>query len=150
MDDGVIIGKIEGVSDLISFECDSTDPEAVEAAFHEAVDDYLETCRAIGKSPDKPYKGSFNVRIDPSLHRQVDQNAYQNGISMNQMIENIIKWYFEANETANRGEEISNARHYQAYPATCWNMNGFMNNATYQKVWGSLTGYRTGKERMTQ
>lgn len=150
MEDGVIIGKIEGVSDLISFECESTDPDAVEAAFREAVDDYLEACRAIGKTPDKPYKGSFNVRIDPALHRQVDQSAFQNGVSMNQMIEDIIKWYFEAGETVKRGEEIGNASHYQVYPATNWNLGGLQNNETYQHLWNSLAGNKTNKGRLMQ
>ena len=55
IEDGIIFGKIEGISDLVSFECDSTAVEDVEAAFREAVDDYLEACRAVGKEPNKSY-----------------------------------------------------------------------------------------------
>ena len=150
IEDGIIIGKIEGVSDLISFECDSTDSEAVEAAFHEAVDDYLEACQAVGKTPDKPYKGSFNVRIDPALHRQVDQCAYQNGISMNQMIENIIRAYFQSSDTIMRGEEIGNASRYPVYPANIWNITGQRNNPSYQQIRNNFLGYNLPIERMVQ
>ena len=94
-EDGVLHGRIEGISDLVNFESDSTSPVAVEAAFREAVDDYIALCEDVGKSPDKEYKGSFNVRIDPDLHRRLDQSAYQEGISMNQMLERSVKWYFD-------------------------------------------------------
>ena len=108
-EDGIIIGKIEGISDLVSFESDSTDSEAVEAAFHEAVDDYLEMCRALGKSPDKEYRGSFNVRISPELHRQLDQRAAREDVSLNQEVENAIRFYLEYEASETRGEEYTSS-----------------------------------------
>ena len=44
-EDNVLFGKIEGIADLVDFE--SADVEGVEAAFREAVDDYLEFCAEI-------------------------------------------------------------------------------------------------------
>jgi len=39
------------------------------------VEDYLETCKALGREPQKVYKGVFNVRIEPELHKKVYQEA---------------------------------------------------------------------------
>ena len=35
---------------------------SLKTAFDESVDDYLQSCRGQGRSPDTPLKGSFNVR----------------------------------------------------------------------------------------
>ncbi|MCK0743702.1 toxin-antitoxin system HicB family antitoxin [Chromohalobacter nigrandesensis] len=40
----------------------------LEAAFREAVDDYLATCEQLGEAPETPSKGSFNVRVGHDLH----------------------------------------------------------------------------------
>lgn len=48
-------GKIEGISDLVNFEC--CDMNQVEKGFHAAVDDYLEFCDEVKKATntfDKP------------------------------------------------------------------------------------------------
>ena len=92
-EDNVLYGKIEGIADLVNFESETTD--GVEAAFHEAVDDYLAFCADIGQEPDKEYKGTFNVRIKPQLHRELDRAAYAEGVSMNQFIENALVDYME-------------------------------------------------------
>ena len=60
-EDEVFHGKIEAINDLIMFE--GTSVKELKKAFHEAVDDYLETCKEMGRDPQKPFKGSFNVRI---------------------------------------------------------------------------------------
>jgi len=91
--DCVLHGKIEGIADLVNFESETV--EGVEIAFHEAVDDYLAFCKDIGQEPDKEYKGSFNVRVDPKLHRELDRAAYNEGISMNQLIETALEQYIE-------------------------------------------------------
>ncbi|HEY9581107.1 MAG TPA: type II toxin-antitoxin system HicB family antitoxin [Rhizorhapis sp.] len=48
-DDMILVGRLTGIDDNISFHAD--DNETVIAAFHEAVDDYLETCAKIGNAP---------------------------------------------------------------------------------------------------
>lgn len=87
----VLRGKIEGITDLVNFECDNI--KDVEKEFHEAVDDYLEFCKEVGKEPDKEYKGSFNVRIDPELHKKLAIKAMQNGDTLNASVEKAIKEY---------------------------------------------------------
>lgn len=45
-EDNVLYGKIEGIRDLVNFECDTLD--GVESAFQAAVDDYLALCADLG------------------------------------------------------------------------------------------------------
>lgn len=90
-EDGVLFGKIEGIRDLVTFECDCAS-EAQEA-FFSAVDDYLESCRDIGKEPDKEYKGTFNIRISSELHKKASMLAYRRNQSLNQIVEESIASY---------------------------------------------------------
>jgi predicted HicB family RNase H-like nuclease len=66
--DGVFHGKVIGVKALISFEGDSVN--SIIEDFHNAVDEYLKFCADNGKEPVKAFKGSFNVRVGPDLHRK--------------------------------------------------------------------------------
>lgn len=91
-------GKIEGINDLVNFE--SSDTSKIEKEFHDAVDDYLEFCEEVGKAPDKEYRGVFNVRIDPELHRKLALKAYKNEESLNATVEKAIQEYLtEYSET---------------------------------------------------
>lgn len=91
VEDRVLYGKIEGIADLVTFECKTADE--VEAAFQEAVDDYLIFCEDIGQEPNKTYKGTFNVRIPPALHRAADMERIKQEISLNQLITKAIESY---------------------------------------------------------
>lgn len=90
-EDEVFYGKLEGVNDLISYEGSSV--SELKSAFEEAVDDYLELCKLNGKEPEKVYKGSFNIRIKPELHKLAAQRALIEGKSLNQYIEEAIEQY---------------------------------------------------------
>jgi predicted HicB family RNase H-like nuclease len=83
-EDEVFYGKILGVNDLVSFEGASV--RELKKSFHEAVDDYLETCQSIGKDPDKTYKGSFNVRIPSNLHREAAIYSARKNMSLNDFV----------------------------------------------------------------
>ena len=88
-EDKVFHGKIEGISDLITFE-GQTVSELIKA-FHEAVNDYLELCKEAGKEPERPFKGSFNVRIPSDLHRKAAKKATIMGISLNQLVQKALE-----------------------------------------------------------
>ena len=64
--DKCFYGKLEMIDDLVTFE--ATNAQELEDNFHAVVDDYLETCRDLGREPQKVYKGVFNVRIEPELN----------------------------------------------------------------------------------
>lgn len=54
-DDQCFVGHIAAIKDRVGFHAES-DAE-LEEAFQVAVDDYLETCAAVGKTPNKPVSG---------------------------------------------------------------------------------------------
>lgn len=87
-EDNVFFGKLMGIDDLITFEGESV--QALNNAFQEAVNDYLELCESNGKSPQKSYKGSFNVRINPGIHKQAAHRSMELGMSLNQFVEQAI------------------------------------------------------------
>lgn len=88
-EDEVFHGKVIGIKDLLSFEGDSV--SALIEDFHNAVDEYLEYCNANGKKPEIPFKGSFNVRIQPELHRAAALTASARGKTLNAFVEDAIR-----------------------------------------------------------
>lgn len=86
--DECFFGKIIGTSDLVTFEGESV--ATLKDAFTEAVEDYIALCKEVGKDPQKTYKGSFNIRISPELHREAAVIASSKGISLNALVEKAI------------------------------------------------------------
>ena len=86
--DGLFFGKVLGIRALISYE-GSTARELL-TDFHGAVDDYLELCAQQEKKPERAYKGSFNVRISPELHKQAVVAAMAHNMSLNSFVESSI------------------------------------------------------------
>lgn len=117
-DDMVLFGKIEGITDLITFE--SEDATKIEDEFHRAVDDYLIFCEEVGKSPQKAYKGTFNIRISPSLHKEIALKALKNGETLNQTVENAIAEYIKPStiEWSDLCHAILSARNEKVYKQT--------------------------------
>ncbi|WP_036602573.1 type II toxin-antitoxin system HicB family antitoxin [Olivibacter sitiensis] len=87
-DDEVFFGKVIALNDLITFE--GTSVSELKTAFHEAIDDYLADCEAMGKSPDKTYKGAFNVRVPAGLHKRAAIFASQHRISLNDFVKTAL------------------------------------------------------------
>jgi predicted HicB family RNase H-like nuclease len=84
VEDGVLHGKILFISDTVTYEAETV-PQ-LRQAFFEAVDDYLETCAEVGKSPDKPASGVFQVRMKPEQHQKLILKSVQNGTNLNQEV----------------------------------------------------------------
>jgi len=93
-EDRTFHGKVEFIRSLISYE--GTDVDSLEAAFREAVDDYLELCEQEGLAPDQPFKGTFNVRTGAELHRKAALYAKQNGLNLNNVVIDALKEYLPA------------------------------------------------------
>jgi predicted HicB family RNase H-like nuclease len=94
-DDKCFYGKIATIDDLITFEADNVDD--LEKNFKESVDDYLDTCSAIGRNPQKTYKGSFNLRIDAKLHKNLYHLALKENTSLNALIGKTLKYSVDNN-----------------------------------------------------
>ena len=87
--DNVFFGKIEGINGLVNFEGESV--KELTNAFHEAVEDYITYCKDEGIEPDKSYSGSLNVRLSPTIHRQIAILAKQAGLSLNAYIKDALE-----------------------------------------------------------
>ena len=88
-EDSIFYGKILGINDLVSFEGKTV--EELKKAFTESVDDYIQTCESLGKSPEKEYKGQFNVRVPMKLHRLAARKAISKRMSLNKFVENALR-----------------------------------------------------------
>lgn len=55
------------------------------------MDEYLADCKELGREPNQPFKGSFNVRIGSELHRKATIRAAEQGIKLNEFIKNSIE-----------------------------------------------------------
>ena len=87
-EDGTFTGQIAGIRDGVGFHADNV--EALREAFHEAVEDYIETCARIGKQPQKTYSGRMMFRVSPEVHRQAARAAELSGKSLNQWAEEVL------------------------------------------------------------
>ena len=94
-EDMALFGKVLDIDDKVIFEIDT--PDEAESIFHEVIDDYLEFCKENNKEPCRPYKGAFNVRISPELHKKAAQMSRDKGMSLNSFVETAIR-----NEINNR------------------------------------------------
>ena len=92
-EDEVFHGKLLGIRALVNYESDTA--KGLIAAFREAVDDYLETFEAEGLKPEKPFKGVFNVRTTPDLHRRVSTYADQHGKKLNAVVNEALDSYLQ-------------------------------------------------------
>ncbi len=88
-DSDVFVGRLAGITDIITFEADTVD--GLKSAFIEAVDDYLQHCEAIGKKPQKNYSGKVMLRINPELHRKLAEMAELNHTSINELAEKTLQ-----------------------------------------------------------
>lgn len=88
-EDECLYGKVVGIKSLISYEGSSV--QELKTEFENAIDEYLADCAERGVTPEVAYKGSFNVRINPELHRRIALYAIQNGKSLNSAVEEAIE-----------------------------------------------------------
>ncbi len=92
-EDTIFYGKVQGIRSLISYEGENA-KELIQD-FHQAVDDYLALCKERGTEPEKAYKGSFNIRISPDLHKSAAIYAYEHKTSLNAVVENALSGFME-------------------------------------------------------
>jgi predicted HicB family RNase H-like nuclease len=88
-EDGIFFGRIAGISDGVGFHAETV--EDLRSAFHEAVEDYIETCAKVGKDPQKAYSGKMMFRVDPEVHRKAALAAELAGKSLNQWAEEALE-----------------------------------------------------------
>ena len=93
-EDKIFYGRVEYIRSLVSYE--GHDVESLQNSFHEAVEDYLELASTQNIEPEKPFKGSFNVRTGSDLHRRVAIAAKQKGINLNKLVNEALEQYLSS------------------------------------------------------
>ncbi len=91
LEDNVLHGKLLHIKDLVTYEASS--PAELEQAFHDAVDDYVADCAEDGVEADVPFKGSFNVRVSPGLHRKLAMSAHAKDCTMNDYVKTVLEMH---------------------------------------------------------
>ena len=92
-EDSMLYGKVIGIKGLISYEGETG--KLLEEDFKLAVENYLSDCKQEGISPEKPFKGSFNVRISSNLHQKAALLAMKEKTSLNNLVAEAIRLHIE-------------------------------------------------------
>ena len=90
-EDSLFYGRIIGINDCITY--DGCTVDELRKNFQDAVEDYFIICEELGKEPEKAYKGTFNVRIAPTLHKELAVYSASRGKTLNSTVEEAIRSY---------------------------------------------------------
>lgn len=90
-EDKMLHGRVLGIRDMISYG--GTNVRALEKNFRDAVDEYLQFCADRGKTPDTPFKGSFNVRVPQDLHKRAALYAEEHDSNLNAVVREALQEY---------------------------------------------------------
>ncbi len=78
---GIFHGEVINIRDVVTFQGKSV--RELEKAMKESIEDYLDYCVEIGVEPQKPFSGTFTVRVSPDLHQRIHLAAKTSGKSLN-------------------------------------------------------------------
>lgn len=109
LEDDCLFGRILFIEDIVTFEGQTT--ADIKASFIDAVDRYLTHCEKTGKAANKPYSGSFNVRVGSDLHRKAAMQAHARGLNLNEFV-------IQAIEAKANGDEPSKMIHSHHHTIT--------------------------------
>lgn len=105
MDRHVCRGKILFIDDLVTYEAAS--PADLQKEFQAAVDDYVQTCAALGRTPQKPLKGLFQVRVPPALHKAVVLRAIADNVTQNDVAVRALEAFVRAKLDVNHNVQVT-------------------------------------------
>ncbi|ROV56740.1 type II toxin-antitoxin system HicB family antitoxin [Neisseria chenwenguii] len=88
-EDDCLHGRVLHIRSVLSYGGDTV--AEIKTMFREAVDGYLSLCAKQGIEPEKPYKGSLNVRLGADLHREAAVMAAKRNTSLNELIVQAVK-----------------------------------------------------------
>ena len=83
-DADIFHGEVLHLNDVVTFQGRSIDE--LKQALADSVEDYLLLCREVGKEPERPFSGRFNIRISPELHQKIARKAAEAGVSLNSCV----------------------------------------------------------------
>lgn len=144
-EDNSLIGEVLFIEGKIVYSGSSVD-EVVEA-FQDAVNDYLEMCAELAIDPQKPLKGSFNVRVSPGLHRQAAIEARKLNISLNSFVASAIE------DKVQPKREVHHHSHMHIHEENTFGSQFYSEQDVSSSLWGSdlnLIPQGRSKEHVTR
>jgi predicted HicB family RNase H-like nuclease len=93
LEDNCLFGKLLFIKALVNYEGKTV--AELDTAFCTAVDDYIETCMALGQTPEKPCKGSFNVRVGHDLHLAAALAATRQKVTLNDLTRQALNEFLQ-------------------------------------------------------
>lgn len=95
-EDECFCGKVEGLKNtLILFEGQTV--KELKKDFKDAIDSYLDNCKACNETPEEQCKGSLNVRLGTELHTKAKIKSIEENISINELIKKAVAAYLKTN-----------------------------------------------------
>jgi predicted HicB family RNase H-like nuclease len=82
-------GEVINTRDVITFQGKSV--RDLKRAFEDSVDEYLDFCKSRNEEPEKPFSGTFTVRLPSELHRRIAVEARRQGKSLNAYVLSRLK-----------------------------------------------------------
>ncbi len=83
-----LYGKVQGIADLISYQ--GKDVVELIKDFHEAIDEYIEDCKTLGKEPGKPFAGKIILRTSPEMHAAITLASKNAGVNVNTWLNLLV------------------------------------------------------------
>ncbi|MCL2833555.1 MAG: type II toxin-antitoxin system HicB family antitoxin [Treponema sp.] len=85
----VFYGEVIGLRDVVTFR--GTSVKEMQKSFRESIDEYLDFCKRMNKSPDIPASGRLIIRIPPELHSNAAITAKSEGRSLNNWVADAVR-----------------------------------------------------------
>lgn len=111
-EDGSLFVRVLHIDDVLVARF--TDSREAEKVFHELVDEYIGDCKELGRSPSKPFRGTFNVRVGTDLHRRAAMMSSESGISLNSWVSDAIAEKLDCDRLTDRVENVFTIRMEEA------------------------------------
>lgn len=110
LEDSCLFGEVLFIKDTVVYH-GATLSELSEA-FKEAVEQYIADCNELGRDPNKPFSGSFNVRVKSETHRELALLAFRRGESLNQIVSQACDNFIRVVEFAQNGKLSLDITHH--------------------------------------
>jgi predicted HicB family RNase H-like nuclease len=114
VEDDCLYGQILFVRDVVTYEAEKI--RELKTAFENTVDYYLEKCERDGLVPDKPFNGTFNVRLSPEMHRAAAMEAARVGTSLNDLVKECLESRLNGQKTVLTINQNHQHFHYSESP----------------------------------
>lgn len=104
LSEGLLRGRALFINQDVTYEALTVNE--LQPAFEAAIVAYLRSCEADKRAPERPFRGQFNVRVAPNLHKSAALRARQEKTSLNTVVVNALQHYLSTNhhEVAAQGD----------------------------------------------